>query len=119
MRVVRYAGVGVLATAVHYVILVACVEGVGWPAWLGSGIGAAGGAQVAYLGNRWFTFAHRGAVRSSWPRFMLTAGLGAALGMAIVGLGVRLGLYYLLAQGIATLASMAATYAVNRSWTFR
>lgn len=114
----RYVGVGLGATAAHYATLVLCVEAAGWPAWLGSGVGAAVGAQVAYAGNRWFTFEHRGPIRASWPRFMLTAVLGAMLGMAIVAGGVKLGVYYLLAQIGATLTSMALTFAVNRAWTF-
>jgi putative flippase GtrA len=118
-HVTRYASVGVIATAAHYLTLILCVETAGWPAWLGSGIGAAVGAQVAYAGNRWFTFEHRGDILASWPRFMLTAVLGALFGMAIVGIGVRLGVYYLLAQVVATLASMVMTFAINRAWTFR
>lgn len=117
----RYTLVGVCATAAHYLVLAACVERAGQAAWLGSGVGAAVGAQVAYAGNRWFTFAHRGEVgaSSSWPRFMLTALSGALLGMAIVALGVRLGAHYLIAQMIATVASLVLTFAVNRAWTFR
>ena len=115
----RYTLVGAVATAAHYVVLVSCVEAAHWPAWLGSGLGAAVGAQVAYAGNRWFTFAHRGAIGASWPRFMLTALLGALLGMAIVALGVRFGAHYLIAQGLATLASLVLTFAINRVWTFR
>ncbi|MEP7102225.1 MAG: GtrA family protein [Burkholderiales bacterium] len=115
----RYTLVGAFATAAHYLVLVACVELGHWPAWLGSGFGAAVGAQVAYAGNRWFTFAHRGEIGASWSRFMLTAVLGALLGMAIVALGVRLGLHYLIAQVIATLASLVLTFAINRAWTFR
>ena len=115
----RYTAVGVFATAAHYLVLVACVEGAGWPAWLGSGLGATIGAQVAYAGNRWFTFAHRGEVSASWPRFMFTALLGALLGMAIVALGVRLGVHYLIAQVLATLTSLVLTFAINRAWTFR
>ena len=116
---IRYTGVGALATALHYGVLVLCVERAGWPAFAASGFGALVGAQVAYLGNRWFTFAHRGAVAASWPRFQATALLGALLGMAIVALGVRLGVHYLIAQGLATLTSLAITFAVNRAWTFR
>ena len=99
----RYSAVGAVATAVHYALLVLCVERGGWPAFAASGFGAVLGAQVAYLGNRWFTFAHRGAVRTSWPRFQATALIGALLGMAIVALGVRLGVHYLVAQVMATL----------------
>ena len=116
---VRYSAVGAIATAVHYGVLVLCVERGHWPAFAASGFGAVVGAQVAYLGNRWFTFAHRGDVAASWPRFQATALLGALLGMVIVALGVRLGVHYLIAQLLATLTSLVITYAVNRVWTFR
>ena len=116
---IRYTGVGALATALHYGVLVLCVERGGWPAFAASGFGALVGAQLAYLGNRWFTFAHHGAVRASWPRFQATALLGALLGMAIVALGVRLGVHYLIAQVMATLTSLVITFAINRHWTFR
>jgi putative flippase GtrA len=115
---IRYATVGAIATAAHYLVLVAGVEGLHWPAFVGSGVGAVVGAQVAYAGNRWFTFAHRGAVSASWPRFQATALLGALLGMAVVALGVRLGVHYVLAQVAATLLSLVLTFAINRVWTF-
>ena len=111
----RYTAVGAIATAVHYAVLVLWVEAIGAPAYLGSGIGAVVGAQVAYAGNRWFTFAHEGAIAASWPRFQITA----LLGMAVVALGVRLGVHYLLAQVVATGLSLLLTFAINRAWTFR
>lgn len=115
----RYGAVGAVATAAHYLLLVLCVEGADWPPWLASGFGAAVGAQVAYLGNRWFTFAHRGAVSASWPRFQTTALAGALLGMAVVAVAVRLGLYYVLAQMLATALGLVLTFGINRVWTFR
>ncbi len=118
-RLLRYGTVGAFATAAHYGVLVLLVELGGWPAYLGSGVGAVIGAQLAYAGNRWFTFNHRGAMRASWPRFQATALLGALLGMAIVGAGVRLGVHYLIAQVVATLAGLLLTFAINRAWTFR
>ena len=39
--------------------------------------------------------------------------------MAIVALGVRLGVHYLVAQVAATLTGLALTFAINRGWTFR
>jgi len=114
----RYTAVGAFATAAHYLVLVLWVEALGGPAYLGSGIGAVVGAQVAYAGNRWFTFAHTGAIAASWPRFQITAVIGAVLGMAIVAAGVRLGVHYLIAQVAATLASLVLTFLINRRWTF-
>lgn len=115
----RYAAVGAAATAVHYVVLALCVEALGCPAWLASGIGAAVGAQAAYFGNRRYTFGHEGSAASSWARFQLTALAGALQGMLVVALAVRAGWHYLAAQVVATLAGLVVTYAVNRWWTFR
>ncbi|TXC66730.1 hypothetical protein FSC37_15720 [Piscinibacter aquaticus] len=74
-----------------------------WPCWSSAGAGPPGkpralaamvGAQVAYAGNRAFTFAHRGAVLRSWPRFQLTALAGAAFGMVLVAASQVLGAHY-------------------------
>lgn len=118
-RLLRYTLVGALATALHYLLLVIGVEVFAWPAWLASGVGAVSGAQAAYLGNRRFTFEFRGRVGSSWLRFQLTALAGALQGMALVAALVALGLHYLAAQVLATLAGLLLTFAINRAWTFR
>jgi putative flippase GtrA len=117
-RFLRYLLVAVAATAAHYALMAFCIERGGWPAFAASGVGAALGAQVAYVGNRWFTFEHRGAMGASWPRFQATALAGALLGMAIVAAGVALGMHYLVAQMIATGTSVFLTFAINRHWTF-
>jgi putative flippase GtrA len=118
-RLARYAVVGVFATAAHYLLLTALVEWGDWPAWLGSGLGAVLGAQVAFFGNRWFTFAHTGPMAPAWLKFQGTAVVGALTGMAIVGAGVAAGVHYLAAQVVATLVAMLLTFAINRAWTFR
>lgn len=115
----RYAGVGIVATAAHYALMALAVEAGHWPAWLASGAGALLGAQVAFWGNRHFTFGHRGAWWPAWCRFHATAGAGALLGMLLVDGGVRAGIHYLLAQAAATVLVMLATFATNRVWAFR
>ena len=114
----RYAAVGMLATAAHYAVLWALVEGGRWPPPWAAGVGAAAGAQVAFIGNRRFTFAHRGAAWPAWWRFQATALLGALTSIVVVGLGVRWGLHYLLAQGVATALVLVLSYSINRRWTF-
>lgn len=114
----RYALVGAVATGVHYALLAALVEFGAWPPWWAAGAGALLGAQVAYLGNRAYTFGHRGDMRRSWPRFQATAVLGALLSTALVKAGDAVGLHYLVAQAVATLAAMLLTFAINRRWTF-
>lgn len=118
-QLMRYVSVGAVATVAHYATLIACVEGAHWPAWLASGYGAAIGAQFAYLGNRWYTFAYRAGIGASWLRFQALALAGALLGMAIVAVGVRVGIYYVLAQMVATAVVMLLTFVLNRAWTFR
>ncbi len=118
-RFIRYGLVGILATAAHYAWLVTAVEGLHWPAALGSGTGAVLGAQIAFFGNRRFTFEHRGNGFSAWLKFQGTAWLGAVVGMGIVATGVALGWHYLLSQAIATLTGLLLTFAINRAWTFR
>ena len=114
----RYLGVGLAATAAHWALLSLLVERAAVAPWLASGAGAVLGAQVAFFGNREFTFGHRGALWPAWGRFMGTAALGGAVGMAIVAAGVALGAHYLLAQAVATVVSVLLTFAVNRAWTF-
>ena len=76
------------------------------------------GAQVAYFGNRWFTFSHSGGLGISWIRFQAVALAGALLGMALVAAAVKAGLHYLLAQLMATALILLLTFLVNRNWTF-
>jgi putative flippase GtrA len=114
----RYAGVGGLATVAHWGLLALLVEGAGMAAWLASGCGAVLGAQLAFFGNRRYTFGHAGPLWPAWWRFMGTALLGGVTGMAVVAAGVALGLHYLLAQAVATGVGLLLTFAVNRLWTF-
>ena len=117
-QLVRYAAVGVAATAAHYALMALAVEAGHWPAWLASGAGALLGAQVAFWANRHYTFAHTGPWLPAWGRFHVTAGAGALLGMLLVDAGVKAGLHYLLAQAGATVVVMLASFAANRAWAF-
>lgn len=114
----RYLLVGSAATAAHWALLALLVEVFGVAPWLASGLGAVLGAQVAFFGNRRFTFEHQGAVGPAWCKFMGTALFGALLGMAVVAGGVALDWHYLLAQALATGIVVLLTFAINRGWTF-
>jgi len=118
-RLPRYLLVGVVATATQYVLLALWVEFGGWPAWVASGFGAVVGAQVAYVGNRIYTFEYAGALGASWMKFQSTAMIGVLCGMLVVGVAVHLGWHYIVAQVLATVVSVLLTFAINRIWTFR
>lgn len=114
----RYVVIGGVATLAHWALLALLVEAAGVAPWLASGGAALLGAQVAFFGNRRYTFDHQGALAPAWLRFMGTAALGAAFGMAVVAAGGALGAHYLLAQAVATVLVALLTFAVNRAWAF-
>ena len=117
-RFLRYASVGALATAIHYAVLVGLVESGLFAPRYAAAIGAWVGAQVAFVGNAWFTFGGAEIGVRSWFRFQVTALIGAAISFAIVAIGVRLGLHYLLVQAVATLLTLFVTFEINRRWSF-
>ena len=120
MVFLRYFLAGGLATAVHYTVLLALVELAGAPPAPSAVMGALSGAFAAYGLNRTITFTSSTAShQQALPRFMLIAGIGAALNGAMVWVGVHwLGWHYLVAQGLATVLVLGLTYRLNRSWTF-
>ena len=118
LRFLRYASVGAAATAVHYSVLVGLVESSLLAPRFAAASGAWIGAQVAFAGNAWFTFAGAALTWGAWLRFQITALAGAVISFAIVAAGVRAGLHYLLAQVLATLVTVFVTYEINRRWSF-
>ena len=115
----RYLLVGLLATAVHYALLVALVELAGAAAAPSAAFGAACGALAAYAGNRRFTFVGGAAHAQALPRFLAVAALGAASNGAIVWTGTQiLGMHYLAAQVIATSIVVWSGFVLNRRWSF-
>ena len=117
-RFLQYAAVGAVATAAHYAILVGLVEARLLAPEHAAALGAWLGAQVAFAGNAAFTFRGHGATPRAWLRFQVTALFGAILSFALVALGVRLGVHYLLAQLVATLINLLVTFEINRRWSF-
>lgn len=117
-QLARYAAVGAVATLSHFAVLGLMVEGFGQPPGWGSALGALLGAQVAFVGNRWFTFAEPAALWTAWWRFQSTALLGGAIGAALVTATTLSGWHWLPAQGLATGLVLLLTFFVNRYWSF-
>lgn len=102
-QVGRFAVVGAVATAAHYAILIALVEIGHVNPVLATTCGYVIGIVVSYTLNRRFTFSETTApVASSFAKFVLLYGVGAALNGAIVAALIGLGAMYLLAQVAAT-----------------
>jgi putative flippase GtrA len=115
-----YVGAGGIATAGHYATTVVAVELLGLPALAATTIGFAIGAALKYWLN--YTAAFRSSARHSIAlvRFLVALlvlmGLNAAL-FALLQRG--LGLHYMIAQAIATVALLPPGYLLHRYWVFK
>jgi len=119
-RFVRFAGVGVIGTGAHYLVLIALVQLLHTNAVLASNFGALIGALVNYILNYHFTFQSTKRHREALSKFLVVATVALILnGMLMYWLNGRLGLYYLLAQIITTLLVLLWTFFANHLWSFR
>lgn len=116
----RFALVGLLATAVHYATLVLLLEGVGVPsAGIANGLASFVGIATSYTGNRHLVFSSGASHAVTLPRFLsvyavvalMHAG-GLALWTDMLGLPYQFG--FLLLTGLSVLV----TYFANRCFVF-
>jgi putative flippase GtrA len=115
----KFLAAGGAGTAVHYLVLVALVFLADIPPGRAAFAGAAVGACVVYLLNRRYTFASSRSHAAALPRFILLAATGAVLNGALVGWLSAAGLYFLLAQAIATVVILVINFIVSKLWIFR
>ncbi len=119
-QVVAFAGVGVVATLCHYVVLVLLVEAKALPVVPASAVGALVGAIVGYRLNYRLAFDSSAPHGKTAPRYLIIAVL--ALGVNTFLMAVLHGhfsLPYLIAQIITTGIVFFLTFSANRLWTFR
>jgi len=115
----RFIGVGVIGTTVHYTVLVAAVEGIGLGAVLGSSLGFLAGACVNYTLARWLVFRTDQSHVEAGLKFLTVAASGLCLNaVAMAGLVETLGVPYLAAQVAVTAALSLWHYGANHLWTF-
>jgi putative flippase GtrA len=115
-----FAGVGVIGTAVHYLILVLAVQGCEFPVVGASAAGFVGGAATNYWLNYHVTFNSARRHRDAFWRFMSVALVGLTLNTAIMfAFAETLGAHYLISQVLATGIVLIWNFVANRLWTFR
>lgn len=113
-----FLSVGVASTALHYALMTAAVELLRAPEIPAAAAGFLAGAVLNYGLNRRLSFASKRPHRQGLPRFVLMVALGVLLNSALLGLGLRLGLHYLPAQMLATVAVMGFNFACMKYWIF-
>lgn len=117
----RFATVGVVATAVDLVVLVALARGLGWPVAAADTVAIVAAASVSYLANRAITFGGDPAVRwVQYPAaFVVTAVLAGLIDVVV--LSVAMGAAH--AAGVAELVAVklvaVASAAVFRVRVYR
>ena len=116
----RFATVGGIATAIHYLILIALVHGANMNAVWASSTGFVVSAVFNYLLNYRFTFQssveHRGAI----IKFFIVASVGLALNSIVMQISTEYaGMHYLIAQLLATGLVLLWNFSGNRLWTFK
>lgn len=119
-EVVRFAVVGVAATALHFGVLTLLVEAATLPPPVANGAAFLAALCVTYLGQSLWVFRARS---RHGPRQMLRFALSLALGLganvAIMALSVDvLGLSYRGGFVLAVLLVPALSFVVNRFWVF-
>jgi putative flippase GtrA len=115
-----YSFVGAIGTVVHYVVLVAGVDGLGLTPVAATSIGAFCGAVINYLLNHRFTFRSRKSHRDASVTFFWVAAAGVVVNGLVVGECLRAGaMHYLAAQMLATALVLVLGYIANRRWTFK
>jgi putative flippase GtrA len=114
-----FAGIGAIGTAGHYTTLIVLVEALRVDPLLASTLGFVVGALINYFLNYYYTFASAKSHRDAMSKFALVALVGAIANSAMMHVALTwLGLYYLLAQIIATAVVLVWNFIVNKLWTF-
>lgn len=111
--------VGALATGVHFTILIALVEFVGFAPLLATSVGYAVGVVVSYALNRRFTFSADDPVAKSFPRYVALYMAGALLNGAVMAGLTQSGAPYLLAQIGATALVLVWNFAGSSVFVFQ
>lgn len=114
----RFAVVGLAATAVHVGVALA-LAAAGWaPLWANFvAFGAA--LALSYFGNHGWTFGAGGRHGHHFPRFVALALAGLALNQAIVFIAVeRAGWSFGAALAVVVLVVPVLSFALNRVWVF-
>lgn len=118
-QVSRFAGIGVLATILHFVVAIVALKFFGIAPLLANSAGFAGASSLSYLGHGRITFSTSLQHRFHAPRFLTVSGIGFVLSTAITELiAVQLGGPFVLAMAVVALAVPISTFLLCKFWVF-
>jgi putative flippase GtrA len=115
----KFAGVGAVATGLHYATLLLLVELAGVAPVAASSAGYAVGATFSYLANHRWTFGGRAEHGRAVRRYVAMLAFGFALNAAVVWiLHDVAGLWYVAAQVASTGFGLFVNYALASRWVY-
>jgi putative flippase GtrA len=118
-RFFRFAGVGAIATGLHYATLLLLVELAGSAPVLATCVGYLVGAAFSYLANHRWTFGGRAEHGRAVARYVAMLAFGFALNAAVVWiLHDVAGLWYVAAQVASTGLGLFVNYAIASRWVY-
>lgn len=118
-QLLRFLGVGSCATLLQYGLLVLLVQLAGMPAVAASAASYAASTLFNYTANHRLTFRSLRAHHSALPRFLLVAVLGLGINTLVMWFAHEHGgRHYLVAQLLATAASLCWNFLASRHWAF-
>jgi putative flippase GtrA len=115
---IRYLGIGLVATGVHYLVFLALIATRFTDPLLASICGGIVGASVSFIGNKELCFTAIGTRRFQPIRFALVAlatNIGNGLGLWFL---IKSNLSPIIAQAVVTLTLTAVGFIAHRFWTF-
>ena len=115
-----YVGAGGVATASHYAVTIAAVEGLSVAPIAASVMGFLTGSAIKYWLNYSAAFRSSAPHVHAMPRFALALTAMLALNTLLFALLERaLGMHYVLAQLLTTVLLIPPGYLIHRQWVFR
>jgi putative flippase GtrA len=118
-RFFRFAGVGAIATAIHYTVLVLLVELAHAAPVVATCAGYTLGAIFGYLANHHWTFGGRLEHGMATVRYVTMLAFGFALNAAVVWLlHDAFGVWYVAAQVVSTGFGLFVNYAIASRWVY-
>jgi putative flippase GtrA len=114
-----FVAIGIIATCVHYALLIGLVEIAGISAVAAALVGYLAGGTVSYGLNRRHTFRTKLPHAAAVSRFTLVAAVGFGLTYIFMSLFIHAGgIPYLLAQVATSGIVMFWSFTAHRMWTF-
>lgn len=116
---VRFAGVGVVGTAVHYGVMLGAMTLADVSPVIGTCLGFIVSLGASYALNRLWTFDKRPPWARGFLTYFLVCAVGLAINMGIVALAIGGGIHFMLGQVVATVVALIWNFLSSRFIVFR